>query len=110
LRDADLSAASSRTWIEDGEKYSLVGLAIKTEGESSERRARARPLLTDTAFQMPGQWREWLGSIRADEVRGCNLFLLSKLRSMRPRIMARRSAPPPKPKSPILTVSSDLLT
>jgi hypothetical protein len=83
-----MRAASSRTWIEDGEKYSLVGLAIKTEGEIPNGvLALHLSVLTDTAFQMPGQWREWLGSIRADEVRGCNLFLLSKLCSMRPGIM-----------------------
>jgi hypothetical protein len=30
---------------------------------------------------MPSHWREWLGSIRAEEVEDCNLFILSKLNS-----------------------------
>jgi hypothetical protein len=83
-----VSAADSVTWIEDGEKYSLVGLAIKTEGDMpSGKLAPHLSVLSDTAFQVPTQWREWLGSIRADEVKDCNLFLLSKLRSSRPGVL-----------------------
>jgi hypothetical protein len=37
--------------------------------------------LADTRFDIPAQWQEWLGSIRAQEVKGANLFLLSKLPS-----------------------------
>ena len=42
--------------------------------------------LVDTSFAMPSNWREWLGSIRADEVTNCNLFLLSKQPSKAPDI------------------------
>jgi hypothetical protein len=38
-------------------------------------------------FNIPPHWREWLGSIRADEVQNSNLFLLSKLHSLTPDIL-----------------------
>ena len=37
--------------------------------------------------RFPSNWREWLGSIRADEVASCNLFLLSKQASQTPDII-----------------------
>jgi hypothetical protein len=88
LEGTGVSTANSETWIEDGEKYSLVGLDVKTEGTIPKGELAAHLfVLTDTAFQVPGHWREWLGSIRADEVKNCNIFLVSKLRSMRPEVL-----------------------
>ena len=67
-------------WISDGEKYALVGLEVKLEGAPPpEEIAPNLWVLTATTFEVPPQWREWLGSIRADEVAGSNLFLVSKL-------------------------------
>ena len=69
-------------WISDGEKYALVGLDVKLEGTPPpERIAPDLWVLTATTFGVPPEWREWLGSIRADEVAGSNLFLVSKLAS-----------------------------
>jgi hypothetical protein len=79
---------SCATWISDGEKYGLVGLSVKLEGHIP--RTPVAPnlwALADTAFVVPENWREWLGSIRAREVEDCNLFLLSKQTSSTPDIL-----------------------
>lgn len=75
-------------WIIDGEKYALVGLEVKFEGAPPpERVSRDLWVLTTTTFDVPPEWREWLGSIRTDEVAGSNLFLVSKLASVTPDIL-----------------------
>ncbi|MCY4547182.1 MAG: hypothetical protein OXC28_02335 [Defluviicoccus sp.] len=75
-------------WIDDGEKYALVGLQVNLEGEPPpERIAPNLRVLTDTTFDVPPEWREWLGSIRADQVEGSNLFLVSKLESTTPAVL-----------------------
>ena len=75
-------------WIDDGEKYALVGLQVKLKGAPPpERIAPNLRVLTDTTFDVPPEWREWLGSIRADQVEGSNLFLVSKLESMTPDVL-----------------------
>jgi hypothetical protein len=78
----------SATWISDGEKYGLVGLSVKVDGHIPQ--APIVPnlwSLADTAFVIPENWRDWLGSIRAREVEDCNLFLLSKQTSSTPDIL-----------------------
>ena len=75
-------------WIEDGEKYALVGLSVKTDqdvrsGQVSEHLS----VLSETRFKIPDHWREWLGTIRTDNVRDCTLFLLSKLPTSTPDIL-----------------------
>ena len=75
-------------WIDDGEKYALVGLEVNQEGEPPpEQIAPNLWILTTTTFDVPDTWREWLGSIRAEEVAACNLFLVSKLASARSSIL-----------------------
>jgi hypothetical protein len=79
---------TSSAWIADGEKYALVGLSIKTEGIIPSGKISANLwTVVDTSFEMPPNWREWLGSIRADEVADCNVFLLSKQPSQTPDIL-----------------------
>lgn len=78
---------SGATWINDGEKYALVGLSVNLEGQiPSGNITPSLWILADTRFDIPIQWQEWLGSIRAQEVKGANLFLLSKLPSSTPAI------------------------
>src|SRR5260370_29170301 len=75
-------------WIADGEKYALVGLDVKIEGQIPTGQIAPRLwVLADPAFHVPAHWREWLGTIRADEVEGSNLFLLSKLMSSTPGVL-----------------------
>jgi hypothetical protein len=82
------SGAKPATWINDGEKYALVGLSVKLEGQISTGNVAPHLwVLADTKFDIPPHWREWLGSIRAEEVEDCNLLLISKLVSLRPGVL-----------------------
>jgi hypothetical protein len=38
-------------------------------------------------FKIPDEWREWLGSIRVQEVEACDLFIAAKLKSAAPDIL-----------------------
>ena len=72
-------------WISDGEKYALVGLEVKLEGAPPpEKIAPDLRVLTTTTFNVPSEWREWLGSVRADQVASSSLFLVSKLGAATP--------------------------
>ena len=77
-----MSAGKSVSWIDDGEKYALVGLDVKTEGNIPNGIiAPGLWVVADTRFEFPSHWKEWLGTIRSEEVEGSNLFLLSKIKS-----------------------------
>jgi len=76
------------SWINDGEKYALGGLMVKTDGSIPSSKISANLwTLVDTSFKIPSNWRDRLGSIRADGVADCNLFLLSKQASQTPDIL-----------------------
>jgi hypothetical protein len=63
-------------WINDGEKFGLVGLSVKLHGDIAPGMLTRRFwILTDTTFTISPLWREWLGSIRTGEVEDRNLFL-----------------------------------
>ena len=56
-------------WISDGEQYALIGLSVKiTDRIATSELPPHFLVLADTKFNIPVHWREWLGSIRADEV------------------------------------------
>ena len=75
-------------WIADSQKYALVGLKVELEGTPpAEQIAPNLWALTATTFDVPPKWRQWLGSIRADEVASSNLFLVSKLASVTPGVL-----------------------
>ncbi|HEY1928276.1 MAG TPA: hypothetical protein VGG92_12495 [Caulobacteraceae bacterium] len=81
-----------RAWLSDGEKYALVGLSLKVDGNI--RTGKVAPslwLLEGAGFAMPTQWLEWLGSIRAGEVQDCNIFLISKTTSLSPAVLDAES-------------------
>jgi hypothetical protein len=80
------------SWIDDGEKYALVGLAVQTDGVLSEQTSPNLWVVSDLAFGMPEHWRQWLGSIRSGEVEDCNLFLLAKMPSGTPDILDDENA------------------
>lgn len=77
------------SWLSDGEKYALLGLNIKSDptGFSAEQISPELAVLTQSSFKMPSHWREWLGSIRAEEVEDCDLFILTKLQSKHPGVL-----------------------
>jgi hypothetical protein len=84
----DSGTGNPATWIDDCEKYALVGLSAKVEEYIQFKEITSGLwVLVDTTFNIPPHWRDWLGSIRADEVQNSNLFLLSKLPSLSPDVL-----------------------
>jgi hypothetical protein len=81
--------SSPPTWINDGGKYALIGLAVQIEQPIPLR--QIAPGLwawtTNGALPIPGHWREWLRTIRAGEIEGSNLILLCKMQSSAPHIL-----------------------
>jgi hypothetical protein len=83
-----MSNGESATWINDGDKYALVGLNVKVEGNiPTGNITPSLWVLADTTFNIPPHWREWLGSIRVEELERFDLFLLSKLPSSMPDVL-----------------------
>ena len=79
-------------WVEDGEKFAFVGLDVKIEGLAPvEFFPPHFWIFAEQTFELPQHWREWIGSIRAKEIKGCNLFLLSKLASSKPEVLDAES-------------------
>jgi hypothetical protein len=78
-----MKSANSEAWLAEGEKYALLGLNLKSDQArfSDEQISRDLAVLTRSAFKMPSHWRDWLGSIRAEEVEDCDLFILTKMSS-----------------------------
>jgi len=78
----------TNTWIEDGEKYALVALSVKTEGTIPRTEIGPRLwVLSENRFEFPADWKEWLGSIRTEDVESSNLFLMSKRPSAQPDVL-----------------------
>jgi len=76
------------TWIKDGEKYALIGLNVKLEEDIPfEQLSASHWVIGGGGFHIPAEWREWLGSIRADEVSDVDLLLISKMPSKTPDIL-----------------------
>jgi len=75
-------------WIEDGEKYALVGLSVNIDRYLPPRKIASNLwVFSDRTFDLPPHWREWLGNIRTEEVESCNLFLVSKVASLTPDVL-----------------------
>lgn len=81
-------ASTPGAWLDDNDKYAVVGLSVKLDGNiPTGRIGTCLWVLQDTKFNVPPNWRAWLGSIRTEQVEACNLFLISKLHSLRPNIL-----------------------
>jgi hypothetical protein len=79
---------NSTSWIGEGEKYALVALAVSLDDAVPLQQMTPNHFaFADERFDMPPHWREWLGTIRTQEVEGSNLFLLSKMRSQVPEVV-----------------------
>lgn len=80
--------SSGREWILDGEKYALVGLNVELADHAPpEQVAPALWVRTDETFQVPTEWRRWLGFIRSSQLETDNLFLISKVASATPDVL-----------------------
>jgi hypothetical protein len=82
------AVAMTTDWLADGEKYALIGLEVKIEDTIPfHELAPGFWAWTDQKFDVPAHWREWLGSVRADQIEHCNLALLSKMHSQTPDVL-----------------------
>lgn len=69
-------------WIKDGEKFALIGLDVPVEPEFTEMVLDDGMMaLADRSFELPDYWKNWLGSIRVEQINECTLFLLAKCES-----------------------------
>jgi hypothetical protein len=83
-----MSTLDFSAWINDGEKYAFVGLEVRVEGPLPNGQLTQNFwVLSDARFSIPAHWREWLGTIRVEQLEDCNLFLMSKLKSSAPKIL-----------------------
>lgn len=75
-------------WIDNNEKYAVVGITVKTEGViPSGKISDNYYVFGGNEFELPEDWKSWLGTIRTEELGNCNLFLLTKLVSSAPEIL-----------------------
>jgi len=80
-------------WINDGEKYAVIALSVKLDGPMPFQKMTPHHwAFADTRFDMPTPWREWLGTIRTEEVERSDLFLLSKMQSQTLEILDAETA------------------
>ena len=78
---------SLKEWIDDGDKYALVGLSVKTVSDIPHGKIAPHLwALTQSHLEFPNEWAEWLGSIRAEDVADSNLLLLSRQPSQKPEV------------------------
>ena len=84
---------NSTSWIDDGEKYAVIGLSVKLDDPMPLQEMTPHHwAFADAQFDIPAHWREWLGTIRTKEVENSKLFLLSKMRSQAPGIVDAETA------------------
>lgn len=87
------SRRNSASWIDEGQKYAVIALSVKLDGPVPLQEMTPNHwAFADARFDMPMQWREWLGTIRTEEVEQSNLFLFSKTLSQVPEIVDAETA------------------
>jgi hypothetical protein len=77
------------SWIANGEKYALLGLVVKVT-DPDVGKLDLSPhfqIIGGSDFTIPKEWREWLGSVRVEEVEACDLFIAAKLQSATPDVL-----------------------
>jgi hypothetical protein len=64
-------------WLKDREKFSFMGLELKFEGPEfqSVQFNPTQSIVINPTTKLPQRWRDWIGSIRAEQVEGFNLLL-----------------------------------
>jgi hypothetical protein len=76
------------SWIADGEKYALIGLEVKFEDELPLTQLTPNHwVMADPRFSIPDHWKEWLGSLRTEELESVNLFLICKMATKAPDVL-----------------------
>jgi len=84
---------NSAPWVDDGDKYAVIALAVKLDDAVPLQQMTPHHwVFASERFEMPPHWREWLGTIRTEEIEGSDLFLLSKMRSQSPEVLDGENA------------------
>jgi hypothetical protein len=69
--------------IDDNERYALVALRVGGVTEIGTSEIALNLWAASQSFVPLSQlWREWLGTIRVEQIERCNLFFLTKMRSV----------------------------
>lgn len=75
-------------WLREGEKFALVGLQVETDGGLADGPiSESLEAYTSIKLDMPGHWREWLGTLSIEEIERCTLLLVSRQRSGSPGVV-----------------------
>ena len=78
--EAIISASPEPSWIEEGEKFAIVGLNVQVDARLGQvDLPGGLTVLRNVAFELPDHWRDWLGALRSEEVEECTLFLVAKM-------------------------------
>jgi len=80
-------------WVAEGEKFALIGLNVHVD-QGFERFSPCPGLMAlgNAAFALPDYWREWLGTLRIEDIEECSLLLLASMPSAAPDIHDAESA------------------
>jgi hypothetical protein len=70
----------------------VIALSVKLDDPVLQEMTPNHWAFADARFDMPMHWREWLGTIRTEEVEQSNLFLFSKMLSQVPEIVDAETA------------------
>ena len=69
-------------WIDEGEKFALIGLPVQLAPDlGRENLPGGLTVLPNADFDLPIHWRDWLGTLRVEDVEDCSLYLLAKAAS-----------------------------
>jgi hypothetical protein len=92
-----ISANPEPSWIKDGEKYAIVGLNVQVDARLGVvDLPGGLTVLPNVEFELPDHWRDWLGTLRSEEVEECTLFLVARgSRMPRGEESANSTATPP---------------
>ena len=74
--------------IRDGEKYALI--AVQTRSSVDVHPTEMAPgfwVSSTPMISIDAHWKEWLGSIRIEEIHNCNLFLMVKAKAGAPSVL-----------------------
>ena len=73
-------------WISNEEKYALIGLSLAIDDNLDFTDSGVRAL-TEVDFAVPIHWKEWLGSIRTEQISDTNLFLVATSADGAPHVL-----------------------
>src|SRR5712692_850194 len=84
----ELCCAPVNLPLNDGEKYALIAVDGSSEINQVIDLGEGFFALPGGGFRLPEHWREWVGSVEAEQIEGrTGLLLLAKRASDRPRVI-----------------------